>query len=96
MSKIIYAEDKDLQLWVELIDECLFVHVNLRRFGKDVLDKLKVAWDHLRVASYFDGWEAIYTYTKDPRIVNIIGGAEELADPKLKKVGVRMFKWDLK
>lgn len=97
MSKAIYAEDKDLQLWVEVLNECLFVHVNLRRFDKKVLEKLRVAWEHLQTAAYFDGWEAIYTYTKDPRIVNIIGEAVEVeVSSKVKEAGVRLFKWELK
>lgn len=96
MSKAIYAEDKDLQLWVEVINGCLFVHVNLRRFNEKVLKKLKVAWGHLQQAAYFDGWEEIFTYTKDARIVNVVGGAKEVVDERLKPTGLRVFKWDLK
>ena len=96
-KKAVYAQDDSLKLWVEVINECLFVHVQLYQFDKGVLERLKVAWKHLQTAAYFDGWEEIFTYTKDPRIVNIIGGAEELDVPdKLTNAGFRMFKWELK
>lgn len=95
MSKAIYAEDDDLQLWVEVVNDCLFVHVHLHKFSPPVLNKLKVAWEHLQTASYFDGWEQIFTYTKDPRIVSLIGGAEEVVSKDLP-TGWRMFQWELK
>lgn len=100
MSKVkqaIYAQDKDMQVWLEEIDGSLFVHVHLYNFSKEVLTRMRLVWDHLSTAAYFDGREEIFTYTKDARVPSLIGGAVELAVPKeLSGRGFRMYKWELK
>lgn len=95
MSRIVYAKDEDIDLSYEVINDCLFVHVVFERFNKAILSKTRIAWERMLIDAYFDGWEQVFTYTKDPRIINLIGGATEMFDDKLNEINMRMFKWDL-
>jgi len=94
-SRVIYAEDENLSLSYEVLNDCLYVHVVLHAFNKHVFERLRAAWEHMKMDAYMDGWEYIFTYTKDPRIVSLIGGAEEIVSDELPK-GIKVFKWELK
>ncbi len=99
MSKRLYRDDEEFQLWYEVINEELFVHVHIYSFNKTVLRDIKETFALLLIDAYFDGWEDVFTYTEDDRIVRLVGGgAIEVGvnDPKLKSLGLRMFKWVLK
>ncbi len=95
-NRIVLFSDEDMKLSYEVIQENLFIHVEYDNFSKSILNKTRKLWKEFLLRAFFDGWEEIFTYTKDPRIVKMIGGAEELYDSKLQRLGLRMFKWDLR
>jgi hypothetical protein len=81
----------------EEINDCLFVHVVFTLgVKKETFNKLKEVWHDFYWRAYFDGWPAIFTYTADSRIVDMVGGATEVGQDsnELKALGLRMFKWD--
>lgn len=97
MSRQVFYENDDFTLSLEEINEQAFVHIEIYRFSKSVLEDILEQWKQILMRFYLLGYDAIYTYTRDPRIVNLVGGSEEIGqdDPDLNNLGVRMYKWDL-
>lgn len=87
-----YYEDDDIRVWVEEINELPFVHVGIFNMSKAVLKKIKEKWGEIVISLYFDGYEELYTYTKDSRIVKMIGEAEKVGQHEVYEV----WKWDLR
>ena len=88
-------EDDDCKVSLEELEGKLFVHVKLFRATRPVLDKLQEIWAAIRDKCYWLGYEAIYTYTKEPRMVKFFPGSEFLGgyDYKGEKYGV--YQWAL-
>lgn len=68
MSKSVYYEDKDFVLTVEMFNELPFIHLNLHRASKEIIDRVMKKWAEVKALAYFEGYEKIYTYTKDERM----------------------------
>lgn len=90
MSKV-YYEDDDIRVWTENINDQAFIHVGIFNMTKGVLEKIKEKWGELIISLYFEGYENVFTYTKDNRIIKLIGGAEYVDSAK----GYEVWKWDL-
>lgn len=97
MSRSVFVADDDFILKWEKINDQLFVHIEVVNASKSMWERVKDAWLRFQAQAYFEGYEAIYTYTKDERVVKMIGGAHPLTDERLGAIpGWRMFKWELK
>jgi hypothetical protein len=93
----VFYDDDDFTIKWEKLNEQLFVHVELRSVTKPIMGKIVEVWTAFQAQAYFEGYEDIYTYTQDPRIVKLVGGAIELKNEKLEATpDWRMFKWELK
>ena len=93
----VFVIDNDFTIKWEKLNEQLFVHIEIVRMDTSVFSRIKAAWTAFMAQAYFEGYEDIYTYTQDPRIVKMVGGAVELQNDKLKATpDWRMFKWELK
>lgn len=86
-----YYVDDDIKVYLENIDENVFIHVGIFNMSKAVLRKIREKWGEVVLKMYGLGYEELFAYTKDRRIVDMIGGAEKIAD----KEGYEVFKWDL-
>lgn len=86
-----WYEDEDYHMTYELIDNMVFVHVTFDRFSKKVLSDLKEKWLGFKLKLYSLGYEYVFTYTKDTRIVNLIGGGQQIGRWNNYKV----IAWDL-
>lgn len=91
MSRKTFYEDSDFRLSLEEIKEQAFVHVELNKFSKAILSRLMEQWKEVLMRFYLLGYEEIFTYTRDPRIVNIVGGATKIGEHK----GYEVYKWEL-
>lgn len=91
-----YYDDSNIHIGYEEINGYLFVHVTFTTFSKEILTKLKKVWWEFQARAYFDGYEEIFTYTQDDRIIKLVGGATEINDKELDRINYRMFKWELK
>lgn len=87
-----YYEDDDIRVYLENINEHVFIHVGIFNMSKSILDKIKEKWGEVVVKMYFLGYEELFTYTKDRRIINLIGGAEKVGQERDYEV----YKWDLR
>lgn len=86
-----YHETENYRVYVELINEQPFVHVAIFNATKEVVEEIKEIWAQVVLDVYFEGYECLFAYTKDNRIVNMIGGAEKIGEHS----GYEVWKWDL-
>lgn len=84
-------KDDNYRISVEEIDGCLFVHCELYKFSKAVLKDVKTTWAELLIHLYFMGYEEVFTYTKDMRLPNLVGGGQVIGSWD----DWRVVKWDL-
>lgn len=87
-----YYEDEDIKVYLENINDCVFIHVGIHNMSKSVLRKIKEKWGEVVLKMYALGYEELFAYTKDSRIINMIGGSEKLDQAK----GYEVYKWDLR
>lgn len=87
-----YYEDDDVRVYLEKIDEQIFIHVAIFNMTKKVLKKIKAVWGEVVIKMYYDGYEDLFAYTKDNRIIKLIGGAKKIGEHQEYEV----YQWDLK
>lgn len=92
MTKRVFYADDDFILILEELNEQAFVHVHLNEFSRKIFKKLLEQWKEVLMRFYLLGYEEIFTYTKDPRIVNMVGGAQKIDEHE----GYEVYKWELK
>lgn len=91
LNRRTYEETDDYKVWMEDIGEQLFIHVAIYNVTKEVIGQVKEAWANIMLDAWFDGYEEVFTYTKDSRIINIIGGAHKIGEHEDYEV----WKWEL-
>jgi hypothetical protein len=92
LNRRTYEATDDYRVWLEDINEQLFVHVAIYNPTKGVIQNIKEAWANIVLDAWFDGYEDLFTYTKDSRIVKMIGGATKVGQHEDYEV----WKWELK
>lgn len=86
-----YYKDDDFEVVLEHADGRVFVHVGIDRATKGAIKRIQQKWGEVVFKVYRAGFTELYTYTDDPRIVRMIGGAELIGKTELHEV----YKWDL-
>lgn len=92
LNRRTYAETNNYRIWLEDINEQLFVHVTIYNSNKSVINQIKEGWAELMIDAYFQGYEDVFTYTKDNRIIKMIGGASKIGQHEDYEV----WKWELR
>lgn len=92
LNRRTYKETKDFRVWLEDIDHQLFIHVEIYNSTKASIKEIKEAWAELMIDCYFEGYEDVFAYTPDNRIIKLIGGAELIGTYENYEV----WKWELK
>lgn len=87
-----YYRDDDIHVYLDNIDEQVFVHVGIVNATKETIARIQEKWGEIVMKMYYLGYEELFAYTKDPRIINMIGGAEKIGQHQDYEV----YKWDLK
>lgn len=87
-----YKETDDYRIWTEIMEEQLVIHVAIYNSTKAVIQEIKEGWAELMIDAYFEGYEFVYTYTSDSRIVKMIGGATKVGEHE----GQEVWQWDLR
>jgi hypothetical protein len=86
-----YYENENFRVWLEEIKDQVAVHVVIHKFSASILKDIKRVWAEVLVKMYFLGYEEVFTYTKDDRIVKLIGGATLVGEHQDYEV----WKWEL-
>lgn len=92
IERFTYKETDDYRIWYELMDGELVVHVSIYNATKSVIEEIKEGWAEFLIDAYFQGYEFVYTYTSDSRIIEIIGGATKVGQHGKQEV----WQWDLR
>lgn len=92
LNRRTYIETDNYRVWLEDISDQLFVHVAIYNPTREVIAEIKEAWGNVVLDAWFDGYEDLFTYTKDSRIIKMIGGAEKIGEHD----GYEVWKWELK
>lgn len=92
LNRRTYKETEDYRIWLEDINDQLFVHVAIYNASPSVIKDIKEGWAELIIDCYFQGYEDIFTYTKDSRIIKMIGSAIKIGEHNEYEV----WKWELK
>lgn len=91
MERVTYYEDDDIKVYLENMSDNVVIHVAIYNMSKAVLRKIRAKWGEVVQLAYYDGYENLFAYTKDPRIINLIGGAEKIGTAD----GQEVYRWDL-
>jgi hypothetical protein len=92
LNRRTYYSTSDYRIWLEDINEQLFIHVAIYNTTKNTINEIKEKWAELMIDAYFQGYEDVFAYTKDNRIIKIIGGANKIGEHEDYEV----WKWELK
>lgn len=87
-----YYEDEDFRVYLENINDQVFIHVAIFNAVKSSFNRIKEKWGEIVIKMYNLGYEELFAYTKDSRVVNMIGGAEKIGESQ----GYEVYKWDLR
>lgn len=87
-----YYRDDDIHVYLEEINGEVAIHVGITNFSKTVLKRIKEKWGEVVIKMYFLGYEDLFAYTKDNRIIKMIGGAERVGQHNEYEV----WRWDLR
>lgn len=91
MQRRTYYEEDNFKVYLEEINGQVAIHVAIYKFSKAILKDIKRVWAEVMVKMYLLGYEAAFAYTKDNRIVKLIGGAEKVGEHQNYEV----WKWEL-
>lgn len=91
MERKTYYEDENFRVYLEDINGQVAIHVAIYNISKSVFKQIKQKWAEVLVKMYYAGYEEVFAYTKDSRIVKMIGGAEMVGEAK----GYEVWKWEL-
>lgn len=88
-------KDEDFKLSTEEVEGELFVHLKLETFSRSILDKVLKQFAKVKAKAYWDGRDAIYTYTKDDRMFKLFS-FEPMGEVVYYKEKYKVGKWALK
>jgi len=86
-----YKETEDYKVYLEEIHGCVVVHVAIYKARPSVIREIKKQWFDVATKTYAAGYDKLYAYTKDRRIIDYIGNAT-LIDVSN---GYEVWEWDL-
>jgi hypothetical protein len=95
MYKQTFYKDDDFQIWYEMEQGELLVHIGIFKATKQTMERALAVWADFKAKAYFDGFERIITYTRDERVFKWFPFAERKGDFTLggRKYGV--WQWAL-
>jgi len=91
-----FFEDDDVKVSLEEINDALYVHCIFHNCTLHSVKWIKDIWQNLKERCYFAGYDAIYSYTKDLRVVKLFPDwqlVSEVVDDNGEKWQV--VKWEL-
>lgn len=91
MERKTYYQDENFRVYLEEIKEQVFIHVAITNFSKSILKDIKAVWAEIVLKMFFQGYEELFAYTKDNRIIKMVGGAKKIGQHQEYEV----WKWEL-
>lgn len=94
--KYIFYSDEKLLVTLEKLDGYVLAHVSIFSPDKKTIKRLLEIWVEILARAYWQGYEEIYTYTKDERMLKIVKGGEIIGEYERNGEIFKVVKWDLK
>lgn len=91
MQRKTYYEDDNFRVYLEEINGEVAIHVAIFTFSKSIFKQIRSVWAEVALKMYFLGYEKLFAYTKDNRIIKMIGGAKMLKEVEDYEV----WEWEL-
>lgn len=57
---------------IEKIDDSVFIHMKVNEWSPDVAKLLKLDWEILRGDAYMEGYDHLFSYTKNSKFAKLI------------------------
>lgn len=90
-----YYEDDDIRVYLENINDQVFIHVGINKSSKAVFKRIKSKWEEVAIKMFAIGYEDLFSYTTDNRIIKMIGGAKNIGSGMVSGKTYEVWKWDL-
>lgn len=90
MYKTFYKDD-DFDISWDLVNDNLWVHLHLNKASRPILLKALEAWAMFKAHAYFSGFDAVYSYTEEKRILKFFPNSILIG----KIDDIEVVKWDL-
>lgn len=96
-EKRTYYRDDDIHVYLENINKQVFIHVGLTKASKASIKRMKEKWGEVVQKMFVIGYHSLFAYTKDNRVIKMIGGAEKIGSQVDPDTGdlYEVYKWDL-
>lgn len=94
-NKLVYYEDSDFVITLEEFEQETFVHLEMNKASKSILERVLKVFSEIKAKAYWLGYEAIYTYTQDKRMFKFFPGAEVVGNFKYNGNNYEVGKWAL-
>lgn len=75
-----YKETEDYSVRLEWVEGYVFAHVTLDRCSRKIIRELEEIWMEILARFYFEGFEYIYSYSQDDRMLRIFKGGKVLEE----------------
>jgi len=89
--RLTWYENDNYKMTYEVIDGEVYIHAVVDNFSKSVLNDMREKWLAFKLKLYSLGYENVFTYTKDIRIVNLIEAGEMIGETQ----GLKVVRWEL-
>jgi len=94
ISKVFYDDDQ-ITLKLEEVDAHLMVHLVIKKALPSSIKKARIVFQEIKERAYWQGYEQIYTYTKDDRMLKFFGANKVISNVEYKGETYKVVQWDL-
>lgn len=86
-----WFEDDNYKMSYETVNGEVYIHIVIDSFSKAILSDIKEKWLGFKLQLFSLGYENIYSYTKDMRIIKLVDMGELIGEAE----GFKVVRWEL-
>lgn len=91
-----YFENDDFTLSLEEANGELYVHLALDHVSKTSINEVRRVWEEIKYECFWLGYENIYSYTSDMRVVKLFEGWSPIGKVNYNETEYEIVRWELK
>lgn len=89
-------KDEDIKIYMEEEQGEMFVHMRMYRASRSIIEKALKVLAGIKAQMYWAGYENVYTYSADERLLNLLPLWEPVGEFQKDGKTFKVVKWDLK
>lgn len=93
--KQVFYENDDFTITLEEVEGNLMVHVSFDDFNRDILNAVLNLWTIIKDRAYWQGYEQIYTYTREPRMFSLFKDGHKKGEFEKDGFTYEVWEWEL-